>query len=239
MWQATLWNLVRNMRRVEKMPCFNCEKRHVGCHSSCEEYAEFKRNFSEQKEIERKQEERQNIVVNYIFESRERQRRRNGKKWQSKNIGQAWKGTIYAEIASRQTHIHWREELIAPNVPRKTRRKRESLEKTKNTVKNQFKQQGNGGSETRQRIGARGAENLYRLDGKTNAAASAWHTQGKRRKSAGKKRVLWHGTCAAAMVYVLSAESLQSERAKCARSAIKSELMAWFRIWKRHMKNRK
>ena len=49
------------------MPCLNCEKRHVGCHSSCEEYAEFKRNFSEQKEIERKQEERQNIVVNYIL----------------------------------------------------------------------------------------------------------------------------------------------------------------------------
>ena len=41
---------------------------------------EFKRNFMEQKEIKRKQEERQNIVVNYIFESRERQRRRNGKK---------------------------------------------------------------------------------------------------------------------------------------------------------------
>ena len=62
------------------MPCFNCEKRHVGCHSSCEEYAEFKRNFMEQKEIKRKQEERQNIVVNYIIDSRERQRRRNGKK---------------------------------------------------------------------------------------------------------------------------------------------------------------
>lgn len=62
------------------MPCFNCEKRHVGCHFSCEEYAEFKRNFSEQKEIKRKQKERQNIVVNYIFESREKQRRRNGKK---------------------------------------------------------------------------------------------------------------------------------------------------------------
>ena len=60
------------------MSCLNCEKRHVGCHSSCEEYAEFKRNFVEQKEIKRKQKERQNIVVNYIFESREKQRRRNG-----------------------------------------------------------------------------------------------------------------------------------------------------------------
>ena len=62
------------------MPCLNCEKRHAGCHSSCEEYEEFKRNFMEQKETKRKQKERQNIVVNYIFESRERQRRRNGKK---------------------------------------------------------------------------------------------------------------------------------------------------------------
>ena len=218
------------MRRVEKMPCLNCEKRHVGCHSSCEEYAEFKRNSSEQKEIKRKQKELQNIVYNYVFESRDRQKRRNGKKWQSKNIGQAWKGTIYAETASRQTHIHWREELIAPNVPQKTRRKREILEKTKNTVKKQLKQQKNGGSETRQRIGARGVKNVCRLDGKTNDAASAWHTPGKRRKSADKKQELWRGTCAAAMGYALSAESLQSERAKCARSAIKSELVAWFRI---------
>ena len=62
------------------MPCFNCEKRHVGCHSSCEEYAEFKRNFSDQKEISRNQKELQNIVKGYVFESRERQRRRSGKK---------------------------------------------------------------------------------------------------------------------------------------------------------------
>ena len=62
------------------MPCFNCEKRHVGCHSSCEEYAEFKRNFSEKKEISRKQKELQSIVSGYVFESLDRQRRRNGKK---------------------------------------------------------------------------------------------------------------------------------------------------------------
>ena len=70
-------------------------------------------------------------------------------------------------------HIHWQEERTAPNVPRKTRGKKESLEKKKNTAKKQFKEQGNGETETRQRIGARGAENLCRLDGKTNAAASA------------------------------------------------------------------
>ena len=62
------------------MPCLNCEKRHVGCHSSCEEYDEFKRNFSEKKEISRKQKENQNIVNDYVFDSRDRQRRRNGKK---------------------------------------------------------------------------------------------------------------------------------------------------------------
>ena len=62
------------------MSCLNCEKRHVGCHSSCEEYAEFKRNSSEQKETKRKQKELQNIVSGYVFEARERQRRRNGKK---------------------------------------------------------------------------------------------------------------------------------------------------------------
>ena len=62
------------------MPCLNCEKRHVGCHSSCEEYAEFKRKKKKKKEIKRKQEELQNIVCGYVFESREKQRRRNGKK---------------------------------------------------------------------------------------------------------------------------------------------------------------
>lgn len=62
------------------MSCLNCENRHVGCHSSCEEYAEFKRKFSEKKEISRKQKEYQNIVNDYVFESRDRQRRRNGKK---------------------------------------------------------------------------------------------------------------------------------------------------------------
>ena len=62
------------------MSCLNCEKRHVGGHYSYEEYAEFKMNFSEQKEIKRKQKERQNIVYDYVFESRDRQKRRNGKK---------------------------------------------------------------------------------------------------------------------------------------------------------------
>ena len=62
------------------MSCLNCEKRHVGCHSPCEEYAKYKKNSTEQKEISRKQKERQNIVYDYVFESRDRQRRRNGKK---------------------------------------------------------------------------------------------------------------------------------------------------------------
>lgn len=62
------------------MSCLNCENRHVGCHSSCEEYAEFKRNFSEKKEISRNQKYHQNIVNDYLFESIDRQRRRNGKK---------------------------------------------------------------------------------------------------------------------------------------------------------------
>ena len=62
------------------MSCLNCEKRHVGCHSSCEKYAEFKKNFMEQKEINRKQKYHQNIVNDYVFDSRDRQRRRNGKK---------------------------------------------------------------------------------------------------------------------------------------------------------------
>ena len=62
------------------MSCLNCEKRHVGCHSSCEEYSEFKRNFSEKKEISRKQKELQSIVSGYVFEARYRKKRRNGKK---------------------------------------------------------------------------------------------------------------------------------------------------------------
>lgn len=27
-------------------PCFECKKRHVGCHSECEEYSEFTKNLA-------------------------------------------------------------------------------------------------------------------------------------------------------------------------------------------------
>ena len=32
-------------------PCKDCEERHVGCHSECEKYIEFKRKLRREKDI--------------------------------------------------------------------------------------------------------------------------------------------------------------------------------------------
>ena len=62
------------------MPCLNCENRKLGCHSSCEKYAEFKRNIDENKKLIRSQKEEQNLFINYFFEAKERCKRKSGKK---------------------------------------------------------------------------------------------------------------------------------------------------------------
>ena len=37
------------MKKTTKSPCKNCDKRQVGCHSSCEEYIAFKKYLDEVK----------------------------------------------------------------------------------------------------------------------------------------------------------------------------------------------
>ena len=61
------------------MPCLNCENRKMGCHSSCKKYAEFKRNIDEKKKLVRSQKEEQNIFINYVFEAKERCKRKSGR----------------------------------------------------------------------------------------------------------------------------------------------------------------
>ena len=37
------------MKKITKSPCRNCDKRQVGCHSSCEDYIAFKNYLGEVK----------------------------------------------------------------------------------------------------------------------------------------------------------------------------------------------
>lgn len=57
-------------------PCKGCEKRYLGCHSKCEEYAEFKRQSAELHK--RTQEIKQRYYGSVTLGKRKRQRRRNG-----------------------------------------------------------------------------------------------------------------------------------------------------------------
>lgn len=49
-------------------PCFGCDKRYVGCHSVCDEYAMYKKRVDEQKE----RIENEKAIQRYIA----------GKRWQ-------------------------------------------------------------------------------------------------------------------------------------------------------------
>ena len=49
-----------------KSPCIGCEKRHIGCHTDCEGYKEWKKRYAEYKEWLKKQ--RRPLVKDYIGE---------------------------------------------------------------------------------------------------------------------------------------------------------------------------
>lgn len=62
------------------MSCYRCPDRHMGCHSDCERYAEWK---AERRALTGKEKERASgemEVANYILQSKERHKRRMGKK---------------------------------------------------------------------------------------------------------------------------------------------------------------
>lgn len=52
------------MRDTDKsVPCYGCDKRHVGCHSSCESYKEYQKKIAEQREAIRKKKDEEAILA--------------------------------------------------------------------------------------------------------------------------------------------------------------------------------
>ena len=57
------------MGLYDKCPCRGCEapKRHPGCHGTCEDKAEWDRDFSEAKKAVRQERERDHIVSGFVL----------------------------------------------------------------------------------------------------------------------------------------------------------------------------
>lgn len=62
------------------MSCYKCPDRHMGCHSDCEQYAEWKAERQALAEREKERDAGAKEVANYILQSKERRKRRVGKK---------------------------------------------------------------------------------------------------------------------------------------------------------------
>lgn len=68
-----------------KPPCKNCENRHQGCHAKCSEYADFKRDFEQEKAKIKNVVEGEKIAkdftISYILKCKERKRKYGYKKY--------------------------------------------------------------------------------------------------------------------------------------------------------------
>lgn len=62
------------------MSCFNCQERHVGCHSTCERYATWLKEKKEAKSNETASIAEESAMINYIQRSKDRYKRRVGRK---------------------------------------------------------------------------------------------------------------------------------------------------------------
>lgn len=60
----------------KKGVCFGCEKRHVGCHSECEEYKEWLEDWQKQREYIGTKRREVNERRSYIRDACEKERRR-------------------------------------------------------------------------------------------------------------------------------------------------------------------
>ena len=50
----------------EKRPCYNCEKRTVNCHCTCEDYKAYKKELEEYNETVRKAKAQDRLMSDYI-----------------------------------------------------------------------------------------------------------------------------------------------------------------------------
>ena len=53
---------IPDMHAKNDGPCYNCEKRVIGCHSKCNEYKQFKENLEATSAIVRDVKNKENIV---------------------------------------------------------------------------------------------------------------------------------------------------------------------------------
>lgn len=74
------------MRNVDRsVPCYNCDKRSVGCHSSCESYKEYRKKISEKQEAIRKKKDEEEMLTDTRIRSMKKTRKVKSKQT-------AWKG---------------------------------------------------------------------------------------------------------------------------------------------------
>lgn len=59
-------------------PCLNCERRQVGCHSTCEDYLQYKAAVAEAKEKINQQKNREAIIREFDITSAKKQIRKKG-----------------------------------------------------------------------------------------------------------------------------------------------------------------
>jgi hypothetical protein len=57
-------------------PCKNCSAREVGCHSTCEDYIEWKYNYNETKKEIDKAKAKERIISDYIRDATTKNKRR-------------------------------------------------------------------------------------------------------------------------------------------------------------------
>lgn len=72
---------------MAEFSCYGCEKRHAGCHATCETYKKEKEAHEARKEKERKQRETEAGLLQHSMNAIARNRKKQGKKWNGRERG--------------------------------------------------------------------------------------------------------------------------------------------------------
>ena len=59
-----------------KVPCHNCETRHLGCHSECEAYATYRKEYAKLRDAIKLEKAKQAEVTEYIVTAINKQKSR-------------------------------------------------------------------------------------------------------------------------------------------------------------------
>ena len=72
---------------MAEFSCYGCEKRHAGCHATCETYKIEKAAHEARKEEERKQRDIECALTQHAMNTIARHRKKQGKKWNGRERG--------------------------------------------------------------------------------------------------------------------------------------------------------